>query len=74
MGRKGLCALLLLGAEHTAGGADVFATGGADGGRYARLAEPIAEPLHAGHIGAGQVDVRDAVVADQVDVAVELGE
>ena len=47
---EGLCALLLLGAEHTAGGADVFATGGADGGRYACLAEPIAEPLHAGHI------------------------
>ena len=39
---EGLCSLLLLGAKHTAGSADVFATGGADGGRYARLAEPIA--------------------------------
>ena len=38
-----LCALLLLGAEHTAGGADVFATGGADGGRsvsYTHLPRP----------------------------------
>ena len=61
----------LRGAEQTAGGVDVLAAAGTDGGEDAMLGEVITELLHLLIIHTLQRDVWNLMETDQVEAAVK---